>query len=148
MFMGEFNPENCDLGSFSQTLERDQSIFTARIRKMLKVLFSQVSFYPHLGGVTHLNPITLSLVPYPFQGAGGAPMTGPRSLLRGRGYSSPRWGYPSPRGSTPVPGVPQSQREYPSPRQGVPQSWQRGTQHGVLPSQVRMRMGYPPARTG
>ena len=43
-------------------------IITARIRRMGKVLFLQVSVCPPLGRVPHLHPIILPMVPSPFQG--------------------------------------------------------------------------------
>ena len=111
-------------------------VITARIRRMGKVMFSQVSVRSHpvgwgggwRGGVTHLHPIILPLVACPFQW--GTPShntsTGPMSFLGGPPMTDPR--------SLPGGG-------------GVPQSWmaEGGTQGCGTP---KPEMGYPLARSG
>ena len=99
---------------------------TAHIRRIPKVLFSQVSVCLHQEGIpspSHNTSIGHPIsIPEYFHWShvlsGGTPVTGPMSL----------------------PGeVPQSQV-------GVPQSWLGSTPGWGTPGQVRM--GYPPARTG
>ena len=86
------------------------------------------------GGVPHLHPIILALVPCPFQGVGypsdwsQVPSWGvPKSQVQDGGYPSLRWvrGTPSP---------------IPPGREGVPPPCQDGV--------PQPGMGYPPARDG
>ena len=113
---------------------------------MGKVLFSQVSVCPHLGGYPSPRFFPRLLTSYPFQ---VVPQSQSQVLSRLL-VPGHFWGYPSPvPGSFPGPfqGVPQACH-------GVPQSWQ-GYPSPVMgtlspgwgnPSQVRM--GYPLARIG
>ena len=73
----------------TQKFRRSLSIFTARIRRMGKVMFSQVCVRPHpLCPSSRFFP--RSVVPGPFPGD--------TPVLAGGGYPSPRWEeYPSPR---------------------------------------------------
>ena len=106
-------------------------IFTARIRRMVKVLFSQVCVCPHWEwGLPH------SLIPGPFSGVTPGPGSFPGlwyQILSQRG--------------TPVPtGVPQSQAVVPQSQAGGTPVPCRGYPFlGVLP-QARTGLGYPQPR--
>ena len=102
-------------------------IFTARIRRMGKVMFSQVSVPFEEEGVSHLNPLILPTTgPMSFPGDTPPPshstFTGPRSIPWGRGVPQ----------SGQVPGQ-NGRRGYPPSRSG-PKLEQRGDTYPRAPS--------------
>ena len=109
----------------------EHMIFTARIRRMGKVMFSQVSVHSH-GGITPCPRFfPRSLVPGPFLAGGRypSPRFFPRYLVPGPfpGYHCP-WFFPRSLVPGPFSGLPQSWpggtpvlvRKYPNPGWGYP----------------------------
>ena len=85
------------------------TVVTTRIRRMGKVLFSQVCVCPHQGwGLPHLHPIILPLVTCPFQEVPLWLVTGP--FLGG--YPSPSRGIPWPGLGYPPPPKTEQQSEH------------------------------------
>ena len=115
-------------------------IITARIRRMGKVLFSQVSVCPlgGGGGLLHLCPIILQLVPCPFWGIPHlhSNNTGPMFFPGG----TPCPSHNTSTGPRPLP------KGYPSPRKG--EYLRMGTPHqGWVTPQPGQGWGTPPHRT-